>query len=54
MLSADAWLAMCQPSASRAMEPKTMPAAISMTIMTAVSAITSRVWRSFCSSFAPR
>ena len=33
MLSADAWLAMCQPSASKVMEPKTMPAAISMTII---------------------
>ena len=35
--------AMCKPSASSAMEPKTIPAAISMTIIEAVIAMTIRV-----------
>ena len=37
---------MCQPSASNAIEPSTVPAAISMTIITSVSHITWRVRRS--------
>ncbi len=37
---------MCQPSASSAMEPSTVPAVISTTIITSVSHITWRVRRS--------
>jgi hypothetical protein len=46
MARAEAWLAMCQPSASSAIELKTVPATISTTIIAAVSAITRRVFRS--------
>jgi hypothetical protein len=37
---------MCQPSASSAIDPNTVPATISTTIMAAVSHITCRVRRS--------
>ena len=33
MRKAAAWVPICQPSASRAIEPKTMPAAISATMV---------------------
>ena len=46
MPSADAWLAMCQPSAKRAMEPKIMPEMISTAMVAKVSHITSQVRRS--------
>lgn len=53
MARAALWEAMWRPSASRAMEPKTVPAVISTTIMTRVMAITVRVRRSpsFCLSW---
>ena len=44
--SANACELMCQPSANSAMEPSTVPAAISTTIITSVSHITWRVRRS--------
>ena len=40
MVSAPAWVSMCQPSATRAIDPKIVPPAISATIMTAVRATT--------------
>ena len=46
MPRAAACVAMCHPSASSAIEPKAMPAVISTTIITNVSAITHRVRRS--------
>ena len=41
-------VAMCQPSASRAIEAYTLPATISTSIMAAVSQITRRVRASPC------
>src|SRR5882757_7317474 len=54
MASAPAWVDMCQPSASSAIEPKSVPPAISATIMTAVSPTTAQVRRSLRSWAAPR
>src|SRR6478752_5608447 len=45
---------MCQPSATSAMEPKAVPAPISTTIITVVSAITSQTRRSLRRWSAPR
>ncbi len=46
MAMADAWLAMCQPSASSDMDPKINPEMISSTIVETVSMITHQVRRS--------
>ena len=46
MPSAAAWVAMCQPSASSAIDPESHPAEISPTIMTVVSPTTNQVRRS--------
>src|SRR5215204_5968730 len=46
MVRAAAWVNMCQPSATSAIEPKIDPATISATIMTPVSATTDHVRRS--------
>ena len=54
MASAAAWVDMCQPSASSAIEPKIAPPAISTTIIAAVSPTTSQVRRSLRSWAAPR
>src|SRR5260370_36093685 len=54
MASAPAWVDMCQPSASSAIEPNIVPPAISTTIMAAVSATTAQVRRSLRSWAAPR
>ncbi|OOO02826.1 MAG: hypothetical protein USCGTAYLOR_00936 [Chromatiales bacterium USCg_Taylor] len=54
MVSAPAWVNMCQPSASRAMDPNTKPATISPTIMLAVSATTSQTRFSLRSCCLPR
>src|SRR5260221_5115317 len=54
MASAPAWVDMCQPSASSAIEPKIVPPAISTTIMAAVSPTTAQVRRSLRSWAAPR
>ncbi|WP_425415740.1 hypothetical protein [Paracoccus chinensis] len=43
---APAWVDMCQPSATSAIEPKMLPAVISTTIIVAVMAMTSQVRRS--------
>jgi hypothetical protein len=43
---APAWLAMCQPSASSAMEPKIQPEKISTAMVATVSQKTKRVPRS--------
>lgn len=43
---AEAWLAMCHPSASRAMEPKTTHETISTTMVVRVRAMTAHVRRS--------
>ena len=47
MASAAAWVAMCQPSATSAIEPYQVPPMISATIMTSVSATTHRVRRAW-------
>src|SRR5260221_5555713 len=54
MASARAWVDICQPSASSAIEPKIVPPAISATIMAAVSPTTAQVRRSLRSWAAPR
>src|SRR5260221_14691508 len=54
MASAPAWVDMCQPSASSAIEPKIVPPAISTTIMAAVSPTTAQVRRSLRSCADPR
>ncbi len=54
MASAPAWVDMCQPSASSAIEPNSVPPAISATIMVAVRPTTNQVRRSLRSCAAPR
>src|ERR1043166_5869649 len=54
MASAPAWVDMCQPSASSAIEPYTMPPAISATIIVAVRPTTAHVRRSLRSWAVPR
>src|SRR5260370_42122135 len=54
MASAPAWVDMCQPSASSAIEPNIVPPAISTTIMAAVSPTTAQVRRSLRAWAAPR
>ena len=43
MSMAAAWVDMCQPSATSAIDPKTVPAVISITIIAVVSAMTIQV-----------
>src|SRR5882672_551643 len=54
MASAAACVDMCQPSASSAIEPNSVPPTISATIMAAVSPTTAQVRRSLRSWAAPR
>ena len=54
MPSAPACVDMCQPSATTAIEPNSVPPTISATIIAAVSATTNQVRRSCLSCLAPR